>query len=317
MSAPKERFETIEVADQMIFAGGHGGAYKTVAGTDDWGFLGLDIDSAYVKDFVAWDDHEILAAMNFDSLNYVDPALWKSNNGGQTWAASTAQWPETDNPFRALDIEQDPRAPNRLVAILGSIYQSTDKGQSWEFLLNQETIATNHRFISTNPFFPDIIFGGGGNSFLMPAVFGSFDNGQTWDSFLIGGEGVVQDMVFHPTKSNRMLAGTYGAFNFQVIGTYDKGESWDILNENYGIFAFAQSPQDGRLVYAAGVNKNSTLSFLVSSDFGKHWQQITHPEGIDKIFTNDLAVIQDGEADVLFFATNRGVFRYKFENIIE
>lgn len=71
----------------------------------------------------------------------------------------------------------------------------------------------------------------------------------------------------------------------------------------------AASPNAPNTVYASGQNRQGTLFYAVTKDFGDTWQIVDIPGNLKGIQVNDLVVVNQNGMDMLLFGTNSGFFR--------
>ena len=109
-----------------------------------------------------------------------------------------------------------------------------------------------------------------------------------------------------------MLAGLGGAFasSNKVMKSTDGGESWRLVLEKTGVHSFARSLVNPDRIYAGGRDASTKLLFVSTMDFGETWQKEIFEEGPSVVTTNDLAVMDFGSREVLFFATDHGLYSY-------
>jgi len=219
-------------------------------------------------------------------INNPGGGIWKSTNGGESWAPV--------NDFLAnlavSALAMSPTDPNLLLAGTGGgaggsllrgagIFKSTDGGNSWSQVASTsaadwsggvEKIAFSPDgktiLAATKPFYGDV-----------PAtIFRSTDNGDTWTESLGTPtlEGV--SVEFHPTDSNQAIASTKNGI---AVYTEDGGRTWKqaagIPVE--GLLTLAYAKSDPSIVYG-GIDRNGGEIYR-STDGGKTYTQVNASTG--------------------------------------
>lgn len=119
----------------------------------------------------------------------------------------------------------------------------------------------------------------------------------------------------HPENPDKVLAGLGGAFasSNKVMKSTDGGESWRLVLENTGVHSFARSLVNPGRIYAGGRDASTKLFFASTTDFGETWEKKIFEEGPSVVTTNDLAVMEISGREVLFFATDHGLYSYSMD----
>ena len=171
-----------------------------------------------------------------------------------------------------------------------------------------------------DPYYKGRIWAFGVDGLSQPYLFKSINYGISWTRFfsIEGPEAVCYDIATNPYNKEAILAGLSGTVleALQIRKSVDGGQTWKVVYTGEGIYALAQSPKDGRIVYASGLymNNSEPLFFAASNNFGNTWQTVadttsTAPTGIH---TNDLVAATVNGNEILFFGTNKGVYEYAF-----
>ncbi len=152
--------------------------------------------------------------------------LWKSTNGGSSWAAVS----DDIALLGATDVAFDPANPNTMYLLTGDgeagdavstgIYKSTNGGSSW--LPTGLTFAINNRRLLSkiiiNPSTGVLIAGGSAG------IFRSMDGAATWTQTLTKS---VRDLEFQPNNPSVVFAGGYGSNGF--LRSTDGGTTWTTI----------------------------------------------------------------------------------------
>jgi photosystem II stability/assembly factor-like uncharacterized protein len=239
----------------------------------------------------------------FDPTNsntvYVGTAtggVWKSTNGGTSWA------PLTDNQqsFSIFSIAIDPTNANTLYVGTGEIsgyygtgiLKSTDGGSSWSVRGQAEMAGMVVSSIVIDPTSPQTVYAATahplqylGQSAPFPAVFKSTDGGTTWNK-LIGCTQMCygfSDLVMSKLNSQVLYAAYAGG---GVYKTTDSGGNWAPLSgfpdRGYSRIELGIGSAGGSDVLYAGlaarVNVNGQIKpwgiMLRSGDSGGSWTQL-------------------------------------------
>ncbi|TAD85903.1 MAG: glycosyl hydrolase [Bacteroidetes bacterium] len=155
-------------------------------------------------------------------------ALYRSTDGGKTWAKVSNGFPE--GPLGRTVVTINPSKPAEVLAIVEAktpgLYASSDEGNSWKKLA-----ATNN--ITARPFyFSTLVFDPKDPKRVYRPAFDfqySNDGGVSWSNTIVGGVAPHADhhaLFIHPTQPNVMFLGTDGG----VYATQNRGVSWSFLN---------------------------------------------------------------------------------------
>jgi photosystem II stability/assembly factor-like uncharacterized protein len=139
--------DTVLVAAQgpLWNAGGDRGVYKTIDGGKTWQQV-LEISPDTGATDLAYDprDPDVLYAASYQRRRHVwtlidggpESAIYKSEDGGETWRKLTKGLPMVD--MGRIGLAVSPVEPDTVYAIIeaagdaGGFYRSTDRGESWE-----------------------------------------------------------------------------------------------------------------------------------------------------------------------------------------
>jgi photosystem II stability/assembly factor-like uncharacterized protein len=156
----------------------------------------------------------------------------------------------------ARSLAYDPRNPDHvfLGTSTGSIFVSTDGGQSWSrfaHLGSRDNYVLDHIII--DPRNSAVIFASAWNVEDNKAgdVFRSRDGGETWTALPAMHEKSVRALAMAPSDSNVLVSGTLEG----VYRSQDGGENWQRISpanhaEIKNIEAIAIDPKDPNLIYA-------------------------------------------------------------------
>src|SRR5688572_12618700 len=267
----------------------------------------------------------------------VGGGLWKTMDGGDTWA------PVTDGQIRSASVgavavsETNPdvvfigmgEACIRGNIMAGDgVYKSTDAGKTWQHV--GLAAAENISKIRIHPTNPDIVFVAAFGKHSAPnpdrGVFKSTDGGRSWRRVLFRDDktGAV-DISIDPKNPNVMYAALWEAFRKEytmssggpgsgLFKSMDGGETWTEITRNPGMPAgmigrigVAVSPADPNRVYALVENENGGL--LSSSDAGATWTMVNQNRAIrQRAFYYTHVFADPKNADVVYLQ-NVALFR--------
>lgn len=167
--------------------------------------------------------------------------LWRTNDGGRTWAKLTKGLPAGDKGRIGLDIfQRDGRLvyavveadPQRGFAVSaapvtegarGGIFRSTDRGDTWEQVNPTNVRPMYFSLIRIDPNDPQRIYYGG------TSIMTSHDGGRTFYDPGYGGQGVHPDqhaMWIDPDNPNHLVLGNDGG----VYISHSRGQTWRFID---------------------------------------------------------------------------------------
>ncbi|MFT7198012.1 MAG: photosystem II stability/assembly factor-like uncharacterized protein [Marinoscillum sp.] len=245
--------------------------------------------------------------------------LWKSENGGISWAATFDS--KTTGSVGAVAIQQS----NPSVLWVGTgegnprnslnggdgIYKSLDAGRTWT-KMGLEKTRNIHRII-IDPSNPNTVYvaaiGSPWGIHPERGVFKTTDGGKTWKKILyVNDKTGAAEMVIDPQNPNKLVVAmwehyrqpyffTSGGEGSGLYITYDGGENWskktkeDGLPEgNLGRIGLAIAPSDPNIIYALIEAKKNGL--YKSTDGGFKWALVSEKDDIGNrpFYYSDLAV---------------------------
>jgi photosystem II stability/assembly factor-like uncharacterized protein len=182
--------------------------------------------------------------------------LFRSNNGGATWAQSKPGGLDPLSPISALALAVHPRRPAILLAsfrhsgALGALYRSTDRGLTWT---RNDSWPADVRFIESVPAEPD--------TFLVVTLNGQVHRtqnaGRTWkvvNRGLPGGR-VIPALAVDPRSSRTAYASVLGQPSTPqgIYKTTNGGDSWRRISPSQ---ATRLTVDAQGVVYAVFVDEN-------------------------------------------------------------
>lgn len=293
-----------------LYAGTDTGLFRQTTGSDNWQAIGPE--GAKVQTFVILSNQIVLASSNIHNRDSLTIA--KTTTNGQTWVPFRNEYSGKINRRIPTTMVIDRSNTDILLAGgpgAGDIAQSTDKGKTWELISGSWENLGFLEFLEINKNNSNSIWAGGANSLFEPYLIHSTDGGNTWQNIVIleHVETTVYNMAIDPSNPNRVLAG----LGIGIRRSADDGQSWQTVFEQAGILAFSRNTKDPSILYAAGATPAGGLAFYASRNFGDSWETIEMENSPANIQVNDMVSVIEDKKEVLYFATNKGVYSYTFE----
>ncbi len=200
--------------------------------------------------------------------------VWKTTDGGQSWAPIADSLPALD----VAAIAVDPSMPSRIyVALAGAgVFRSTDGGVSWTQISPDLQAQVRWGVMLVNPTNPNILYVSSAMG-----VYRSADSGATWQVSKSGG--IVTDMLMDPTNPNVLYAGVnadgiYSTNTGGAAGDSDWHKLTSVLpTSGVGAITLALCRGAPKTVYAA-ISQSSGFQLYRTNDGGTTWSlQTTTP----------------------------------------
>jgi len=117
-----------------------------------------------------------------------------------------------------------------------------------------------------------------------------------------GGDNTALSLIVNPNNSDEIVVGLGG----RIIKSPDGGINWSIVllfNNNFPFLSDMEiSPNNDSLIYTTGD--------YISYDFGNTWDTVNFLQGSGISFSYDLEIRSVNNTDMLYFATDKGVYKY-------
>lgn len=297
-----------------IWAGTTNGVFRKSANNTEWNDRGLKIDSASVIDLTFLENDEGLAVIKYDNFNPDNPMLFRSSDGGSSWAIDSSTAINEVKRFSISEIEKGLDS-NHLYAYRGYVIKSTDAGNTWNVSFKEGSAP---KFLTSSSYHHDQIWAGGVTNIFSPYLAKSEDGGESWtrlDESLVGDDATCYDALLHPDNPNHVLIGLGGPAKetSEILKSTDSGQSWETVLSGNIIRTFTHSTDNPKIVYASGRHADGTLFFAASQNFGDSWQTVEMPDSPAGVQVNDMVSVMEDGQEVLYLGTNNGVFSYRFE----
>jgi photosystem II stability/assembly factor-like uncharacterized protein len=263
--------------------------------------------------------------------------LWKTTDGGQTWANITDGQIKSSSVGAVAVSETDPN-----VVFIGmgeaeirgdiqpgdGVYKSADAGKTWTHVGFENSDAISR--IRIHPTNPNIVFvadfGKYGANSDERGIFKSTDGGKSWRKVLYKGpESGGVDIAIDRTNPNVMYAALWEAYRkeYQMssggpgCGLYkstDGGETWTDITRAKGLpsgvdgkIGVSVSPVDPNRVFALVENENGGL--FRSDDAGASWTMVNNERRFRQRAFYYTHVFADSKNKDLVYVENVGTFR--------
>lgn len=309
--------KTIASTEEGLLFGTETGIYKK---TED-GYLEYGLQEEEVVDIADLGEGEYMAVTRYkdDSAN-TDFLYKKSDESWMPYMGNYAEGLETYNSVQALAV--DKRVPGKMIAISGSsIVRTSDGGDTWESVHSGWDTIGDGRFVAFSQHDTNTVWAGGMYGSSQPILFKSKNGGETWariESIQLEegwDSGYCYDLIINPADTNEVMVGMWGKpdeYN-GIKKSSDEGLRWEQVYSDAPIYTFTHSVRDPNTIYASGKNQEGELFFIYTTNFGDSWQTVnidTDPGGLT---VTDLVSVLEDEKEVLYFATNKGVYTYKVD----
>jgi len=245
--------------------------------------------------------HMIVADPVNASVQYVatdldDGALWRTRDGGDSWAMANRGLPTGRGAVESLHMVPG----NRLTLyakIRDEVYKTVDGGDNWTM---QSKLRGEIGAFTIAPSDPTVMFHN-----LVNQVFLSLDEGRTWTPkfplSLAAGTQVAIIAVSPVNPSTVFIAARGSGDGFGLYRSTDQGENFTILLPIQ--VASIKLDPGGRLVYASTLQE---VCLVLSRDEGRFWENFCPGSGL-----RDVTVSPEPTTPaVIWAATSSGVFRF-------
>ena len=262
----------IRLKSDTLFVPTNNGLFKkSIHSTDtNWieaGFQGMDIN-----DFVLIGDDTIICVVDSSGEN---SSIFISTDNGNSYYNSTNGAGKTDfNFFPMTRVNFNPKNHNDLLIQSGTcVARSLNFGKTWTKIYGEwDLIAYQTNGLSFHPLDTSSIYSCGEYSIFHSYVHYSNNGGIDWETSNYEQNQAVNQMVFHPTDDNIIIAGKEG----HISRSTDKGKTWtnvyDSPNYEY-IVTMEFDPNNPNTIYASGgaFDVKDSVRIFRSDDAGKTW----------------------------------------------
>ena len=280
-------------------------------------FREFGLQGKSVVNTVAIPDGEFLAVAHSIHGDSQDTTIFKTINSGEIWIPFMTNYGGNQNEYTSTRCMDNTPENTSVIhtCVFGSLAETKNAGNSWDITYGEVWGTLGITYFTKAS--ETTIWAGGENAIFQPTVMRSDDGGETWvnlqanlqiyeDIFF---EAEARDIVNKEGTSSQLLLGlTTGVFKSK-----DNGETWSNVFEDIEVLTFTKSYRNPEIIYASGANNEGNLFFVASHDFGNTWDTVEYETGPTGIHVNDMVSELEEGKEVLYFATNQGVYSYTFE----
>jgi photosystem II stability/assembly factor-like uncharacterized protein len=290
----------------------------------DGQFFNLGLNDYEMRGAVRLRGNDLLAAVRTPDFSSGEVTIFKRNDGRNSWEPYLNDYGGEDRITFIFTLESlSPMSDTLIVTASGPmIARSVNGGKNWEVVNGHDWggyggLGTLN---SPNTTHKNVLWAGGVTGTSSASLLKSTDYGETWENMSAGlsnrSEAVAYDVMNDMNNPDIVLAGLGGVIpaSNKVMKSTDGGETWEIALAETGVHAFARSLRNPDLIFASGRDPSTNLFFASTTDFGETWQKEIFEDGPQVTTTNDLAVLTIGGKEMLFLATDKGLFSYTFSD---
>jgi photosystem II stability/assembly factor-like uncharacterized protein len=188
---------------------------------DDWHYGVLDVDVR---------DEDILVAYTSKYIER-DPGIWRSTDGGSSWARSDSGVSAPEYPFSYMfSVARSPDNDSLGVAANGATFTTADRGATWTLRSPARDFRSNCLSLAWNPHRDGEVWLFGQNAFWRPVLSRSRDEGVNWEDLgfvnasPVPHESAVYGLAFDPFESRTLYVALHGI----LAKSTDAGENWTV-----------------------------------------------------------------------------------------
>jgi hypothetical protein len=274
------------------------------------GLVNLGQQDHEIRGVVRLKDNDLLIGVRRTDAN--NPVIWKLQDEEKSWKPFMKNYGGEESLNYIYRLESTGLLSDTLYTRGCGAARSTNGGQNWEpFSGRWNCGAGLETLLYIDPFHPGRIWIGGVTGISRAYLFKGSDYGSgDWINVTDGlsdhVEAIAYDVMTHPEDPDKVLVGLSGV----VKKSTDGGKNWELALGTAGVHSFARSLVNPDRIYASGRDVSTQLFFVSTTDFGETWEKEIFEEGPSVVTTNDLAVMEIGGREVLFLATDHGLYSY-------
>ena len=271
LNTPETQIESVVLDPSnplTVYAGSVFTVLKSTNGGNSWVKQDDDLFAQVIVNSMAIDPGDPLTLY---AGGHALEALFKSTDGGTTWAVSNSGLRNFDIRSIAFDL-QNPLTIYT-AADVGGVHKSTDGGQTWE----AKRDSTLHGFVDildivVDPVNPANVYLG---TDLSGGIFWSDDGAETWNA--ANALGTAYELGFHPTNPSTLYAASGDG---TVYKSTNQARDWipsgNGLPNTVEYTALAVDPSDGMTVYTGSrprIGSPETAGIYKTTDGGATWAE--------------------------------------------
>ena len=183
-----------------------------------------------------------------------EAGLWRSSDGGESWAQITATLSST----HVMAFAAEPLSGTVYMGAGSYVGRSLDAGLTWEPL---DAFSSTVQTLAVHPITSTMLYAGTFSN----GVYRSLDGGTTWENSSQGlpANAWITSLAIAPTPPGVIYA---GAWNGEVYRSLDQGVTWEGLGYLGNVYAILVHPAAPSVLYAGTANnglfRGSTLDHL-------------------------------------------------------
>ena len=298
----------MQLSGSSLYVATTTGLFKRDLDAEANDFLPIGFNNKNVEALLVLGQNKIIVSL-FEKDGSETPALYKSNNGGESWTSLDSNFGgEASEPIFDLAVRSDDE--NILYATGYSVVaKSADQGETWEPIYGDwGGFATGISVVEINPNETEEIWAGGQgaieNGFLIRS-----ENESDWETWsdLAENPSVVKEITFKQGNRENVLVGFEGV----LVNSMDGGDSWQTLidsDDNRFYFGICRSQDNPQTVYAGGWLKTpdpQPLKLFVSRNDGQSWEEFQF-QGETYGGILEMQIKNEDDKDVIFLGLDKG-----------
>ncbi len=243
--------------------------------------------------------------------------IWKSSDGGDTWAYLTST--NVSNFFFTIKLLVHPITNDVYAGTLGGLMRSSDGGTTWTKVLGTGTVlgrddVTDLEIASDGTIYVSAGHAAGGISrvYKSPAGANVGDAG-TWQTISNFPTGRIRiELAVAPSNPNIIYSISTGANdNISMHKSSNAGQNWSSISGP--TFTYNAQAWYNLTIAVAPDNANrvvtGVLTNAMSTDGGNTWSPITSNTGSDDVHVDQQVIVfEDGNGDHLYLGNDGGIF---------
>lgn len=310
--------ETLTLRGSELYAGTDNGIYRASLGSGTPAWTAVGPQSRVIEAMLVLSADTLFAAVEVSSTGDDTVALFRTNDGGQSWRPNQNGFGGDTEAKSVLALAALPGQPDALLATGYSalVAKSDDGGASWRVVWGDWHLGgVGTHFIYIDSLRPGTVWVGGEGGRFQPFLLRSRDWGETWieTRVNVGGDNAHYTLAVDPIDPHLVYTGLEG----RVMSTTDDGETWNTVlqpEDSPYFFGLSTSRVTPMRVYAAGAKQGLAadlreLRLYMSDDAGRSWKSSVF--GMVRGGVRALVVQRlSPEAERVFLATGDGIWQF-------